>query len=110
MKNKNSFKVSVIISLALLFTDLQSFGQGLGNSPYSSLGLGEKFQMGYAENQAMAGAGVASSLGLYINNVNPALLARNKYTVFSMGMNGQYKGLKTNTESQHSFAMNLNYV
>lgn len=61
----------------------------------------------------MAGVGVASVFGisgLYINNLNPALLARNKFTVFSMGMNGQGKGLKTTTENQNSFAMNLNYV
>ena len=66
--------------------------------------------MGFAENQAMGGAGVASSMGIYVNNTNPALLARNKYTIFSMGMLGQRKGLKTEEESKHSFAMNLNYI
>jgi hypothetical protein len=96
---------------SIIFCLVQNLnGQSLGNSPYSSIGLGERFSPGYAENQSMAGVGVASSLGLYVNNLNPALLARNKYTVFSMGMNGQQKGLKTTSQTQNSFAMNLNYV
>jgi hypothetical protein len=99
------------ISLLVLLFGLQfSKGQGLGNSPYSSLGIGERLPFGFAENQAMAGAGVASSMGIYVNTLNPALLARNRFTVFSMGMLGQIKGLKTATESQHSFSMNLNYL
>jgi hypothetical protein len=110
LKNKHFNKVAFYISIVFIFSSLHSFSQTLGNSPYSSLGLGERLPVGYAENQGMAGVGVASSLGLNINTLNPALLARNKYTVFSMGMNGQYKGLKTDTQSQNSFAMNLNYV
>jgi hypothetical protein len=106
---------NILINFLLIICFVLSFetsvvSQSLGNSPYSSIGLGEKFGSGYAENQAMAGVGVASSLGLYVNNLNPALLSRNKYTVFSMGINGQNKGLKTSTQSQSSFAMNLNYV
>jgi hypothetical protein len=106
-------KISSILFVFTLIISQNIFGQSLGNSPYSSLGLGERLPIGYAENQAMAGIGVASvfgASGLYINNLNPALLARNKFTMFSMGMNGQNKGLKTATESQKSFAMNLNYV
>lgn len=110
MKNKKLLKVTIILSIGLIFNCLQSFSQSLGNSPYSSIGLGERFPIGYSENQSMAGVGVASSIGIYVNTLNPALLARNKYTVFSMGMIGQQKGLKTSTESQSSFAMNLNYV
>ncbi len=109
MKNK----ISVILFVFSLIQSQNIIGQSLGNSPYSSLGLGERLPIGYAENQAMAGIGVASvfgNSGLYINNLNPALLARNKFTVFSMGMNGQNKSLETTTENQNSFAMNLNYV
>lgn len=109
MKNRKLFKVSFILLISLIFNCLQSFSQSLGNSPYSSIGLGERFPIGYSENQGMAGVGVASSV-VNINPINPALLARNKYTVFSMGMIGQSKGLKTSTEGQNSFAMNLNYV
>lgn len=106
---------NIFIFAFLFFIVSQNIqGQGLGNSPYSSLGLGERYSNAYSENLSMAGLGVASvfgsSSGLYVNNLNPGLLARNKFTVFSMGMNGQYKGLKTTTESQRSFAMNLNYV
>ncbi len=109
MKNKNIYLVLFIVAICL-FSKFKLNSQSLGNSPYSSLGLGERLPIGFAENQAMAGIGVASSMGLYINALNPAQLARNTNTVFSMGMNGQYKGLKTSTASQNSFAMNLHYV
>jgi hypothetical protein len=105
--NKILFAIVSIIS----FTFLQKLqAQSLGNEPYSIIGIGERLPVAFGENQAMAGAGVASSMGLYVNNINPALLARNKYTVLSMGMIGQMKGIRTNTQTQRSFAMNLNYL
>jgi hypothetical protein len=110
LKNNISIKFIILVSFAFIFNVLQIKAQGLSNSPYSSLGLGEKLPIGYAENQQMGGVGVASSIGLYVNTLNPALLIRNKYTVFSMGMLGQEKGLSNTTSTQKAFAMNLNYV
>jgi hypothetical protein len=103
-------KLSFILSISLIISSLQLKSQNLGNSPYSSLGLGELLPVGYSENQGMAGIGVASSMGIYVNNLNPALLARNKYTTFTMGLLGQNKTLKNSTLNQHSFSMNLNYI
>jgi hypothetical protein len=110
LKNKISIKITFLLSIAFFANTILIYGQGLGNAPYSSLGLGEILPIGYSENQAMGGVGVASSLGISVNTLNPALLARNKYTVFSMGMLGQQKGLSDNVAKQKSFAMNLNYV
>ncbi len=103
-------KLSFILFISLIISSLQIKSQSLGNSPYSSIGLGELLPIGYSENQGMAGVGVASSMGIYVNNLNPALLACTKHTVFSMGLLGQNKTLKNSNLNQHSFSMNLNYV
>jgi hypothetical protein len=55
------------------------------NSPLSYLGVGEVYSGGTAVNSMMGGAGVTSANGIYINTLNPAMLARNRYTVFEMG-------------------------
>jgi hypothetical protein len=110
LKKNIAIKVKALLTFLLVLNLIVIHGQGLNNSPYSSLGLGENLPIGYSENQAMGGVGVASSIGIYVNTLNPALLTRNNYTVFSMGMLGQQKGLSNGIEKQKSFAMNLNYV
>ncbi len=107
----NFFKlVNSIFIVCFLFIAQLNFGQGLGNSPYSSIGLGELTDKAFTENNGMAGVGVASSIGLYINNLNPSLLTRNKYTVFSMGMNGQSKYLKSKGLSQNNISGNFQFL
>jgi hypothetical protein len=92
------------------FSILHSRGQGLGNSPYSTLGVGETFSGGFAVNQMMGGAGVAASNGIYINNLNPALLARNRNVVFDVGVLGQLKRLNDGRQQQQTAGGNLNYL
>lgn len=92
------------------FSLLTARGQGLGNSPYSTLGIGETFSGGFAVNQMMGGAGVAASNGIYINNLNPALLARNRNVVFDVGVLGQLKRLNDGRQQQQTAGGNLNYL
>ncbi|QMW06986.1 hypothetical protein H3H32_17480 [Spirosoma foliorum] len=89
--------------------------QGLGNSPYSSLGIGEMYSPGNATNMGMGGVGVSNASGFYLNLQNPALLAqRRRFTVFEVGLIGKSAGLSqniSNTEqSQSNVAGNLGYL
>ena len=89
--------------------------QGLGNSPYSALGLGESFSSGNVTNMGMGGMGISYASPFYLNLQNPALLARRtRFTVFEVGITGQSKSLTQNlngdTQSQRDFGGNLSYL
>lgn len=90
--------------------------QGLGNSPYSALGLGESYNQANAANFGMGSVGISNSSPFYLNLQNPALLARRgRFTAFEVGLIGQYKPqisqIRTGaTQSQRDFGANLNYV
>lgn len=95
---------------AVCLVQTSSFAQGLGNSPYSALGVGELLSKGYAPANGMGDAGVSNANPLYINSLNPALLARNRYTMFDVGVMGQYKGIQDSRQSQRDFGGNLAYL
>ncbi|PWJ57112.1 hypothetical protein CLV98_10832 [Dyadobacter jejuensis] len=84
--------------------------QGLGNSPYTSLGIGELYGDSFSENTGMGQAGVSSGNGFQINNINPALWVRNKFTTLDFGVIGQYKQVDSGTKSQQNAGGNLGYV
>lgn len=105
-----------IISLAItlgwsctnLATKLQA--QGLGNSPYSSLGMGEFYGDAYSDNTAMGGSGVSTGSGFQINNLNPALWVRNRFTTLDVGLVGQYKNIASRNRTQGNAGGNLAYL
>jgi hypothetical protein len=84
--------------------------QGLGNSPYSSLGMGELYTDAFASSSGMGQANVSSSSGFEINNLNPALWVRNKFTTLDFGIIGQYKGIRSGADNQRNSGGNLGYV
>ncbi len=91
------------------------FGQGLGNSPYSALGVGERYDQGNVTNLGMGGIGISNASPFYLNMQNPALLARRtRFTVFEVGLLGQSKSLTQNlngsNQSQRDFGGNLGYL
>lgn len=96
--------------VGMFFLQTKVFAQGLGNSPYSAIGVGELLSPAYAPNNGMGDAGVSSANPLYINSLNPALLARNRYTMFDVGVIGQYKGLQDTKQNQRDFGGNLGYL
>ncbi len=101
------------VTFALLLGGLTlqtGFAQRTGNSPYSRIGLGDIVFPGFAPNQAMGGSGVSFANGIFINNLNPALLARNRSTTFDVGVYGQFRFLKTDKALQREPEGNLNYV
>ncbi len=84
--------------------------QGLGNAPYSSLGLGELYGESFSDNTGMGQSGVSTSNGFQINNLNPALWSRNKYTTLDVGLIGQYKEIVSGNKKQQNAGGNLAYV
>ena len=80
--------------ISIIFTNV-SFAQKesrlYGNSPYSALGIGDVLSGNSIANDAMGGTGITFGNGIYINNINPAMLAKNRYVAFNTGLRGQYK-------------------
>jgi hypothetical protein len=84
--------------------------QRIGNSPYSQIGIGELYYPGYAPNFTMGGVGTAYANGVFINNINPALLSRNRSATFDIGFAGGWKQLRTQEASQRNLNLNLGYL
>jgi long-subunit fatty acid transport protein len=98
------------VTLFLLHCSLFSVGQGLGNTPYSVYGIGEIYNPAFSAQQAMGSSGVSYANGIFINNLNPALLVRNRVTVFEVGLIGQVKRLRNAQQSQQEVGGGLNYL
>ncbi|MFK7899556.1 MAG: hypothetical protein AB8B61_02240, partial [Cyclobacteriaceae bacterium] len=88
--------------VGLLFLTTLSTGQQFGvNAPRSRSGIGDYFSNGYSRSRAM-GISISSANKLFINNTNPALLPRTKYTTFEAGIENQYRALATSSAKQTS--------
>ena len=85
--------------------------QGLGNSPYSRIGLGEfNANTGGVRQMGMGGVGLAAPNAINVNELNPALLYYTSRTTFEAGYNGQYKTVKNATASSRSGNGTLGYL
>jgi hypothetical protein len=82
------------------------WAQTILNSPYSYLGMGEIQTGDNVTQMMMGGIGVSNSNGIYTNTVNPALLARNRYTNLEVGVNTEYKTLQDYRQQQKVFGGN----
>ena len=82
------------------------WAQTIMNSPYSYLGMGEIQGSENATQMMMGGIGVSNSNGIYSNMVNPALLARNRWTNLEVGVNTEYKTLQDYRQQQKVFGGN----
>jgi hypothetical protein len=103
-----SRKVIFCFCLVLL-TGNSVLAQGT-KSPYTTFGIGESYGTSLVHNQGMGGLGLSRPQFWYINNQNPALLAYNSFTVFSVGMLGEQRELLTATDSEKEQGGNLNYL
>ena len=85
--------------------------QGLGNSPYSRIGLGEySANTGGVRQMGMGGTGLAAPNSINVNELNPALLYYTSRTTFEAGYTGQYKTVKNATASSRSGSGTLGYL
>lgn len=112
MSTSRNGRLSVLFTGLLLgMAQLTAQAQGLGNSPYSSLGIGEIYGNSNITNLGMGGLGTAYANGFFLNSANPALLVRNRYTIFEVGLLGQAKQLADNrAQNQRDFGANLSYL
>ncbi|MES2516607.1 MAG: hypothetical protein V4585_00785 [Bacteroidota bacterium] len=92
----------LLIVSCILFVTTQTKAQQT-NSPFSYWGIGEVYTGGTSINSMMGGLGVANSNGIYINTLNPALLARNRYTVFEMGVNTEFKSMQNDRQRSNTY-------
>lgn len=84
--------------------------QGLGNSPYSRIGLGEfNANTGGVRQMGMGGVGLAAPNAVNVNELNPALLYYTSRTTFEAGYIGQYKTIKNAAASSRSGNGTLGY-
>ena len=84
--------------------------QGLGNSPYSRIGLGEyNANTGGVRQMGMGGVGLAAPNAVNVNELNPALLFYTSRTTFEAGYNGQYKTVKNANGANRSGSGTLGY-
>ena len=84
--------------------------QGLGNSPYSRIGLGEfNANTGGVRQMGMGGTGLAAPNSINVNELNPALLYYTSRTTFEAGYTGQYKTVKNAASSSRSGSGTLGY-
>jgi hypothetical protein len=105
--NLTAFIISIIfINESFAQKDARLYG----NSPYSALGIGDVLPGNSIANDAMGGTGLTFGNGIYINNINPAMLAKNRYVAFNTGLRGQYKTLTDGTNNQTDFGMNLSHL
>lgn len=86
-------------------------GQGLGNSPYSRIGLGDNVgNLGGVRQLGMGGVGQAAPNTGNVNELNPALLYYTPRTTFEVGVNGQYKSVRNASESYRTGSATLAYL
>jgi hypothetical protein len=110
MLKKISLTVFVISIIFINESFAQKDSRLYGNSPYSALGIGDILPGNSIANDAMGGTGLTFGNGIYINNINPAMLAKNRYVAFNTGLRGQHKTLTDGTNTQTDFGMNLSHL
>lgn len=107
------YKNKLIFTFIHLITCSLAFGQGQGNSAYNTVGIGSLADESNAAQDMMGGTGASFSNTFYANQINPALLVKNrvigfnKYVAFNVGMKGNYKTITQGNKIQQDFGMNL---
>jgi len=88
-----------------------AMGQGLGNSPYSRLGLGDYAgNLGGVRQLGMGGTGVAAPNTGNVNELNPALLYYTPRTTWEVGFNAQVKTVRNAVASSRAGTGTLGYI
>ena len=100
----------LLISFLLVAGFISPAFSQAARSPFSSLGIGEQYGNGLANNQGMAGVGVSNPQYYYLNNKNPALLVYNRFTVFEGGMILEKRTARGDSTTEKNLDGNLNYL
>jgi hypothetical protein len=109
-------KFSLIFFFIILVSPLVLFAQGLGNSPYSRVGVGDLVQPVTIQNLGAGGLSVAGFNQDHIHLNNPALstnkkgLYRDSLVKLEGAFTMQYKQFSTSNATETVSAANLRYV
>jgi hypothetical protein len=95
---------------ALLCCPLLILAQQNTISPYSSFGIGQFQNQGFALNNALGGIGIALRSNNQLNLVNPASVSALTLTSFEVGASGTSLFLKDANYEQESFSSSLSYL
>ncbi len=82
----------------------------VSKTPFSSKGIGDIYDMGFAHNRGMGGLGISNPSYWHLNNVNPALLPYNSLTVFSAAFIGENRTIENNLISETNGSGNMAYL
>ncbi len=102
---KNSFILCII---AVIFSS-QATAQN-ASSPYSIRGVGNVVSPALTHNLGMGGLGLSYGSPLYLNNINPALLAANSFSSFNVGLEGSFNKISNADNSTSNVGGGLNYA
>lgn len=107
LTKKYFFLITFLMLLALFVK-----AQNNTISPYSKLGLGDFQYLGFGQNAAMGGAGIALRSPANINILNPAALSSLDSTIalFEVGFHSDYTHLKTSLHSGAKSNANISYL
>ena len=116
MYKKNSFSsffiriFAISITLSTALNIASNINLNAQNSPYSSLGLGNISPQGFMAQEFMGGVGVSNTGSFIMNNINPALIARNKNTILDIALYGQQFNIKNSTTKQQESTGNISHI
>ncbi len=101
---------ALLTAVATLFAG-SALGQGLGNSPYSRLGLGDYAgNYGGVRQLGMGGTGLAAPNTGNVNELNPALLAYTPRTTWEAAFSAQVKTVSNAATSNRNGSGTLGYL
>lgn len=105
-------KINRIIFAGFLLCAIPVAAQVNTGSPYSRFGLGELNQPGFAQNQALGGAGIGLRYGNLINYLNPASYTETDTMsfLFDFGLMGSQTNYSTNTEKSRMNNYNIHHI
>jgi hypothetical protein len=94
--------------LLMLFCSSQLMAQ-TGSTPYSSQGFGYLQGPQLVSNSAMGGIGIANGSPFHINNINPALLYKNRFSSFDVAFTFEYKDMLRSGQTTSGTSAGLAY-
>ena len=98
------------LCLALFLSGSTALLGQINISPYTVNGLGDVNSAAFTANLGMGGIGVSNGQGWYLNNLNPALLTKNVFTILEAGMVYESRSLENDSGlSQNNSGGGLGY-
>ncbi|WP_421985085.1 hypothetical protein [Roseivirga sp.] len=95
-------KTRIILALFWSFFLFNQAAAQYDQSSYSIIGIGNPNWGGYSQNAAMGGLGISYGSRLFLNNLNPALLASNQEAIFQLGSSFDIRSFSQEGNSTYS--------